>query len=400
VTLEAQLREIAQSADLAAIGFCSADPFAKIEQSLREAVRSGRSGSLGFTFSDPATASDPRASFDWAASLVSVAYAYLPQGGRPPDATEGVGRVARFATEDHYVALRSALDLLCETLVSEGYRAEVLCDDSRLVDRAAAVRAGIAWWGKSTMALAPGSGPWMLLGSVVTDAALTSDEPMQRDCGLCSTCIPACPTGAIVAPGVLDARRCLAAIAQSGGAIPIEFRQAMGDRVYGCDECLAACPPGERLAASATVESGGVDLLQMLAMADRPLRRRFAHFYVERNKARFLRRNAIVALGNAEASRFTGILAGVLGHPDSLLRAHAAWALGRSGDPVAAAALRAAKIAERTADVVAEIDAALVALGGDIGDVEGEVGVPPARTQDKGEPSVLRGRGQAGRPGR
>ena len=127
-----------------------------------------------------------------------------------------------------------------------GHRAAVLCDDSRLVDRAAAVRAGVGWWGKSTMVLAPGHGPWLLLGSVVTDASLPPDTPMARDCGTCAACLPACPTGALVAPGVLDARRCLAALAQSPGAIPREFRRAMGDRLYGCDDCLEACPPGQR----------------------------------------------------------------------------------------------------------------------------------------------------------
>jgi len=360
VKLEQELRKIARSADLTAIGFCSADAFPEVEESLRRAVDSGRSGSLGFTFRDPTTAADPSSSFPWAESLVVAGHSYLPEAGRPPEPTgSGSGRVARFATDDHYVPLRRGLELLREALVAAGNRAEVLCDDNRLVDRAAAVRAGIGWWGKSAMVLAPGVGPWMLLGSVITDAMLSPDDPMRRDCGSCQACIPACPTGAIVARGVVDARRCLAAIAQSPGSVPIELRTAMQDRFYGCDECLTACPPGERLAAGALEDSGGVDLVEVLASADRPLRRRFAHFYVPRNEARFLRRNAIVALGNAASSEFTGVLAGMLGHPDALLRSHAAWALGRSPDPMARGALRAAVAAERNVDVVQEIELAL-----------------------------------------
>ncbi len=362
VALEDDLRQTARSIGLDAIGYCSAEPFPEVEGSLREAVASGRSASLGFTFTDPATASDPRSSFPWAVSLVVVSHAYVPDSGRQPPPKGGNGRVARFATEDHYAPLRLGLDRLRKVLISAGYRAEVVCDDNRLVDRAVAVRAGIAWWGKSTMVLAPGVGPWMLLGSIVTDAPLSPGDPMLRECGSCEACLPACPTGAIIAPGVLDARRCLAAIAQSAGSIPVEFREVMGDRFYGCDECLTACPPGERLAASASIESGGVDLIEMLATADRPLRERFDHFYVPRNQARFLRRNAIVNLGNAAAARFTGVLAGLLGHPDALLRAHAAWALGRSADPAAAAALRAARITEYESEVVSEIDQALSTL--------------------------------------
>ena len=361
MTLETRLREIARSVDLAAIGFCSAEPFPEVEQSLLDAVESGRSGSLGFTFRDPTTASDPGSSFPWAESLVVVGHSYLPDAGRPPEATEsGYGRVARFATGDHYIPLRRGLDLLREALVAAGHRAEILCDDNRLVDRAAAVRAGVGWWGKSAMVLAPGVGPWMLLGSIVTDARLSHDEPMRRDCGSCQACMPACPTGAIIAPGVVDARRCLAAIAQSPGSVPIELRQAMQNRFYGCDECLTSCPPGERMAAAAFEDSAGIDLVEVLASADKPLRRRFAHFYVPRNEARFLRRNAIVALGNAATPQFTGVLAGMLGYPDALLRAHAAWALGRSSDPMALGALRAAAVTESDVDVAEEIEQALV----------------------------------------
>ena len=360
VKLEQELRRIARSVDLAAIGFCSADPFPEVEQSLRRAVESGRSGSLGFTFRDPTTASDPSASFPWAESLVVVGHSYLADAGRSAEVNgSGVGRVARFATGDNYVPLRRGLDILREALVAAGHRAEVLCDDNRLVDRAAAVRAGVGWWGKSAMVLAPAVGPWMLLGSIVTDAMLSHDRPMRRDCGSCQACIPACPTGAIIAPGVVDARRCLAAIAQSPGSVPIEFRSAMQNRFYGCDECLTACPPGERLAAASFEDSSGVDLVEVLASADRPLRRRFAHFYVPRNEARFLRRNAIVALGNAASFEFTGVLAGMLGHPDPLLRSHAAWALGRGRDPRALGALRAAALTETNADVVEEIERAL-----------------------------------------
>ena len=135
-------------------------------------------------------------------SLVVAAHAYLPASGNPGPASPGTGRVARFATADHYRPLRAGLGALAGVLQAAGHRAEVLCDDSRLVDRAAAVRAGVGWWGKSTMVLAPGHGPWLLLGSVVTDASLPAGRPHgPRLRRRATACLPACPTGALVAPG-------------------------------------------------------------------------------------------------------------------------------------------------------------------------------------------------------
>lgn len=344
------------------LGICSAEPFPEVEASLTAARSDGRSGKLGFTFTDPATSSDPTATASWARSIVVTGSAYLPAAGSPGPAWPGTGRVARFATDDHYSPLRAVLESMADTLRESGFRAEVRCDDNRLVDRAVAVRSGIAWWGKSTMALAPGVGPWMLLGSVLTDADLEPTIPMVRDCGTCDACIPACPTGAIVAPGVLDARKCIAAILQSRGPIPLHIRDAIGDRWYGCDECLTACPPGARLVSESAQELGRVDLVEILATADRPLRAAVAHFYVPRNEARYLRRNAIVALGNNPTDETDLVLAGLLGHPDALLRQHAAWALGRVGGIRSRAALRFRRDIEANTDVVREIDAALVTL--------------------------------------
>jgi epoxyqueuosine reductase len=259
-------------------------------------------------------------------------------------------------------------------LRAAGHRAEVLCDDSRLADRAPAVRAGIGWWGKNTMVLAPRHGPWLLLGSVVTDAVLPATAPMGRDCGTCEACLPACPTGALVAPGVLDARRCLAAVAQSPGAIPHELRVAMGDRLYGCDDCLEACPPGRR-ARDAAGESirGREDLRALLAAGDASLLERFAHFYIPGRRARYLRRNALVALGNSGGEGAVATASAFLHDPDPLLRAHAAWALGRLGGPAAREALRGAAGAEEDPAVAGEIGRALAEGGAEPGGRRGSV---------------------------
>ena len=348
---------------LHALGVAIADPFPDTRADLESRVVAGMHGTLRFTFADPARATDVRASFPWAERLVVGAWSYLPQAGDPGPAVPGTGRVARFATEDHYRGLRGSLAEIAGVLQAAGHRAEVLVDDSRLVDRAAAVRAGVGWWGKSAMVLAPGAGPWILLGSVATDAVLEPTSHQDRTCGTCVACMPACPTGAIVAPGILDARRCIAHWLQAPGVIPPAIRPAVGDRIYGCDDCLDACPPGIRLRDTAPAGVGRVDLVAVLQADDASLLRRFEHWFVPRRQARFIRRNALVALGNAGGRDSVAVAAGYLGHPDWLLRAHAAWCLGRLGGPIARAALEARIPLERDRIVVEEIAAARGTLG-------------------------------------
>jgi len=354
-----ELRGLGLGAGLHGLGFTGADPFPEVRREMERRAASGESAALRFTYADPAVATDVTRSFPWARSLVVGAMAYLPAAGSPGPAEPGTAVVARFATSDHYAPLRRALARIADRLEGAGHRAEVLVDDNRLVDRAAAVRAGVAWWGKSTLVLAPGAGPWLLVGSVATDALLAPDQPMQRSCGTCTACIPACPTGAITAPGILDARRCLAHVLQAPGPIPMELRPLVGDRLYGCDDCLTACPPGSALAERSADPAGRISLVEVLGAADRPLLARFEHFYIPRNRARFLRRNALVVLGNSGDRSLTGVAAGFLGHPDALLRGHAAWALGALGGPMARAALSQAAPGERDPGAAAEMAAAL-----------------------------------------
>ena len=363
IDLLGRLHTIATEAGAAGFGVCAADPFDGVRADIEERRDARLHGKLKFTFANPELATDVRQSFPWAERLVVTAWSYLPPAGSPGEPVPGSARIARFATDDHYVPLRDLLHRLAGALVNEGYRAAVLSDDNRLVDRAAAVRAGVGWWGKNTMVLAPGVGPWTLLGSVVTDAPLDASAPMVRDCGTCAACLPACPTGALISPGVLDARRCIAHWAQAPGVIPEEMRVPMGDRLYGCDDCLDACPPGKRLAEASTERVGRVDLAEVLAMDDDSLVERFAHFYIPRRQAKYLRRNALVALGNSGGPDALSIAADYLGHEDWLLRAHAAWALGRLGGEPSRDALEVAHGEEPRAEVRLEIENALATLG-------------------------------------
>jgi epoxyqueuosine reductase len=253
------------------------------------------------------------------------------------------GRVARYAWEDHYTPLRSALTVVARELEAAGWRCRVLADDNALVDREAAYRAGIGWYGKNANLLLPGRGSWFVLGSVVTDAPLATDaRPLADGCGSCTRCIDGCPTGAIVAPGVVDARRCLAWLLQADGPFPRDHRVALGDRIYGCDDCQEVCPPNHRAdrvdpGTEATPEAQPVvALLDMLAADDDELMARYGRWYIPRREARYLRRNALVVLGNVADARDPAVVAALrraLADVDPLVRAHAVWAARRLGRP-------------------------------------------------------------------
>jgi epoxyqueuosine reductase len=318
-TLE-ELKQIA-ARHHAVVGVTDLSPFSEVAATMRTRIDDGSSANLTFTYKDPEKATEPSQSFPWGNSIVVAALPYLIEGdGR------GVRSVARFADGDRYESLSLLLEDLADHLERAGWRAETVADSDNLVDRAAAVRAGIAWWGKSTMVLTPGSGPWILIGSVVTDAELPTGDPMRRTCGTCDACIPACPTGAIVAPGVLDARRCLAAIFQSRGDIPTHLRRAVGGRIYGCDDCLTSCPPGSRSLEPLSSERVDLTPIEVLEMSDSDLNVMADHWYVPGRKMRFLRRNALVALGNTGGPEGIGVAESYLDHDDEMLVRHAQWA--------------------------------------------------------------------------
>lgn len=351
------LSGIAVRHGLAGFGVSGIEPFQTVRAEMHRRMEAGTAGRARFTYTDVDLATEPTRTFPWARALLVGATSYLPAAGSPGPPRPNTGRIARFATRDHYQPLRAALGEVAERLVAGGHEAEVLVDDNRLVDRAAATRAGVAWWGKSTMALAPKFGPWLLLGSVVTDAALPESAPMARDCGTCVACIPACPTGALDG-GVLDATLCISYWAQTPGLIPTAIREAWGDRLYGCDDCLEACPPGQHQLAESTAPEGRVDLLEVLAAPDESLLAAYSHFYLPRRDPRFLRRNALVALGHSGDETAVAAIGEFLHSPSPMLRAHAAWALGHIGGPTAMAALHTAAETETNSDVVAELDAA------------------------------------------
>ena len=335
------LAAVGRAAGLDAVGVAPATPFERTRRDLEDRKARGLAAGMQFTYRRPERSTDPGQALPGARSLVVGARSYAHESAEGPQdvpAPRPAGRVARYARHDHYAALRDGLEAMAAHLRGDGWRTRVLVDDNALVDREAAVRAGLGWYGKNANVLLPGRGSWFVLGSVVTDAALTpAAEPVLDGCGACTRCLDGCPTGAIVAPGVIDARRCLAWLVQAPGTFPVEHRVALGNRIYGCDDCQEVCPPNRRTdrRESAEVDPDGtssVDLVALLDADDATLLARHGRWYIAGRDPRHLRRNALLALGNtadpgdAEVRRVVGRARAA---EDELLREHASWAAER-----------------------------------------------------------------------
>lgn len=337
------LVRVGRGAGLDAVGMAAAGPFDHTRRVLEERKAAGLHGGMHFTYGDPARSTDPGRALAGARALVVGARSYRRADPPHPDEAEGpVARVARYSWDDAYAPLRRALTVVAERLTAAGWRARVLADDNAMVDREAAYRAGLGWYGKNTNLLLADRGSWFVLGAVVTDAPLpASPGPVEDGCGTCARCLPACPTGALIGPGVLDARHCLAWLLQAEGVFPREHRTALGSRIYGCDECQEVCPPNRleiRRRPPPPAEPGAqatVELLEILgAPDDRALLERFGRWYVPARQPRYLRRNALVALGNVGDGRDPRVeraLIDALHHPDPIVRGHAVWAAARLG---------------------------------------------------------------------
>lgn len=322
------------SAGLDAVGIAPAEPMLRARAALRDRVARGFADGMQFTFRNPDRSTDPGRAVRGARSMVVGARWY----GGPDDAPTPHlhGRFARYARDDHYGLLRASLGVVRDRLRTDGHAAVVFADDNSLVDREAAHLAGLGWFGKNANLLIRGFGSWVVLGAVVTTAPLDpSPSPVEDGCGACRRCIDACPTGAIVEPGVVDASRCLSWLAQKPGAFDPRYREALGDRLYGCDDCQEACPPARvavgRRGAGSSGSRASVDVVELLEGSDEEVLAAMGRAYVAERNADWVRRNALIVLGNSGTTDARAIDAARrhLAHRNEVLREQARWTLDR-----------------------------------------------------------------------
>ena len=364
--LTAKIKALGKSLGFDIVGITTADRFVRDEQAALERVNDGLMDGLPwYTAERVRKANSPRKLLEDARSVVSLAMSYN-YGEAEPKGRGPHGKIARYAWgEDYHEVMKKRLREFVAALpeiVGRPVRTRIFVDDGPMNDRAAAERAGVGWFGKNTNILNPTYGSWLLLGQVITDLDLVPDAPLKKNCGECVRCIDDCPTGAIVAPYVIDNRKCISFLTiELRGPIPRELRPLVGDWVFGCDICQDVCPvnwkaaPALEPAFRKRHDFDAPTLLPLLELDDEGFRERFRGSPIKRAKRVGLQRNVCVALGNIGDPVAVPALAKVLESDELLLREHAAWALGRIGTPEARAALLDALFKETEREVDKEL---------------------------------------------
>jgi epoxyqueuosine reductase len=309
-----------------ALGVTRAEAYVDTQRHIVERRERGLFAGMKFTMARPEESCHPELLLPGARSVISAAACYwTPEAPLEP----GEGRLARYTWADAYEALREQLDALGRKL---GGNYRVLVDANQHVDREAAARSGVGFYGKNTMLITRRHGSWVVLGTLITDVELEPTAPLTTDCGECRLCIDACPTGALDEPGTLDATKCLSYWTQAPAPIPEDYRAELGAQVYGCDICQDVCPWNrgvEKRRADLPEHDGHVDLVAWLEQDGDALIDEYTRLFVPRNDPRWLRRNALVALGNTGGPEHVEVLERHAVDEDELLAEHARWALDR-----------------------------------------------------------------------
>jgi epoxyqueuosine reductase len=349
-TLAQEIKHEATAIGFDLCGITTSAPFDREGRALADWVDRGYHGEMEYMARNAPRSGHPRAVVPDARALVVVGLYY---GGHTTDPSVQVlesaagedarGRISRYAWgEDYHLVMEPRLRQLAAYLVSRGAQvARYYVDTGPVIDRAAARRAGLGWYGKNTLIITrSGHGSWVFLGEILTDLLLPPDATDEGDCGRCRLCLDACPTGAIVAPYVVDARRCISYLTiEHRGPIPRELRSAIGDHIFGCDICQVVCPHNAKTLAEGHPEfaprpgtGAHPALLSLLNITEEEFAQRFRSSPIKRTKRSGLRRNVAVALGNlADPAALPELLIALGDGDDPLVRGHAAWALGRLG---------------------------------------------------------------------
>jgi epoxyqueuosine reductase len=332
----AQLHAIGQAAGLHSLGVAPADQMLRARQQIQDRIDQDLVNDMKFTFLRPERSTTPTQHLDGAQSVIVGVRSYAIADHQDAGTSSPLARVARYAWLDHYGHLKDSLSVVAERLRQDGHRAVVFADDNAMVDRESAWLAGLGWFGKNANILLPGHGSFFVIGCVITTAVLPIATPIDDGCGACSRCIPACPTGAIVKEGVIDANKCLAWLLQKPGIFDREYRVALHDRIYGCDDCQTVCPPTRRTALIESTEQleSVVEILEWLSMDDETLNASCQRWYVHKRDMTWIRRNLLIVLGNIAEPSNPDVVDAIRKHVSdsrSELRAHAVWAAARLG---------------------------------------------------------------------
>ncbi len=340
--LKSLIQREAAAAGFDAVRVTSADAIPEAASRLAAFLADGRHGEMAWMATHAERRKSPQALWPQALSAVMLGLNYSP-AGNPIATTVAANRavISAYARgRDYHDIVKAGLKRVARALqAASGADVKVFVDTAPLMEKPLAAAAGLGWQGKHTNLVSREHGSWLFLGAILTTVDIEPDAPEADHCGSCRRCLDACPTNAFPAPYQLDARRCIAYLTiEHPGHIAEEFRSAIGNRVFGCDDCLAVCPWNKFAATAreirfhARAETDNPSLAEILALDDAAFRARFAGTPVKRTGRNRVVRNALIAAGNARDPALTEPVRRLLGDASPLVRAMAVWAYARLAD--------------------------------------------------------------------
>jgi len=364
-SVEQRLEARALAAGFDVVAVTGADIAPRIGEQLDEFVADGRHGTMDWLGETRERRKQPKAMWPGARSAIVLGMNYGPQVdpmARLAQTSKGVISVYAL-NRDYHDVVKGKLKTLAQWLAkTAGGDVKVFVDTAPLMEKPLAQAAGVGWQGKHTNLVSRQFGSWLCLGVLLSSAELAAGDSETDHCGACRACLDVCPTAAFPSPYQLDARRCISYLTiEHKGHIAEEFRAAMGNRIYGCDDCLAVCPWNKFAAAASEAKLAArddlvaPDLAMLAGLDDARFRKLFAGSPVKRTgRDRFVR-NVLIAIGNSKDASMVAVIEPLLIDPSPLVRAMAVWALRRLGDTATIAALRDRLTARETdADVLEE----------------------------------------------
>ncbi len=343
-SLELKARIKAQAIELgfSAVGFSAASLPSHIQDRLHSFIAQGRHGDMGWLSERSHQRQSPKSLWPDANSVIVLGMNYGPDSDPLLAlAQKSSATISVYAqNKDYHDLVKKRLKRLARWMVEEaGCELKVFVDTAPVMEKPLSAQGGIGWQGKHTNLVSREFGAWMFLGAIFTTRHLSPDEPEKDHCGSCQECLDICPTKAFPAPYQLDARRCISYLSiEHEGAIPMEFRKAMGNRIYGCDDCLAVCPwnkfasTAKETAFHARENLRNPALAELAALDDASFRLLFSGSPIKRSGRNRFIRNVLIAIGNSNDQTLVPYAIDLLNDQNSSIRGSAIWALGELTD--------------------------------------------------------------------